>query len=49
MVPRVGAASKCREKCKKPEKIILADYPKKTSSPHVPLYPLLHGKASCSD
>jgi hypothetical protein len=41
MVARVAAASKCREKCKKLEKPILAGDPEETSPPFVPLYPPL--------
>jgi hypothetical protein len=35
----VAAASKCREKCKKPEKPILVGDPEETPPPYVPLYP----------
>jgi hypothetical protein len=49
MIARVAEASKCREKCKKPEIPILVGDPKKTPPYYVPLYPLLHGKASSSD
>jgi hypothetical protein len=48
-VTRKAAASKCREKCKKPEKPILVGDPKRTLAPYVPLYPLLHRKGSGSD
>jgi hypothetical protein len=47
MVARVTAASKCREKCLK--KSILARHHKESLPLYVPLYPLLHGKASGSD
>jgi hypothetical protein len=40
MVARVAAASKCREKCKKPEKPIFVGIPKETPPSYVPLYPL---------
>jgi hypothetical protein len=40
MVARMAAASKCREKCKKPEKPILAGNPKETLPPNMPLYPI---------
>jgi hypothetical protein len=49
MAARMAAASKYREKCKKPEKPILAGHPEETLPPYVPLYPLLHGKTSGSD
>jgi hypothetical protein len=49
MVARVAAAPKCRENCKKPEKPTLVGYPEETPPPYVPLYPLLHRKASGSD
>jgi hypothetical protein len=49
MVAKVAAASKCRKKCKKPEKPPLVRDSKETPYPYVPLYPLLHGKASGSD
>jgi hypothetical protein len=39
MVARMAVAFKCREKCKKPEKSILAGNPKETLPPYVPLYP----------
>jgi hypothetical protein len=38
MVARVAAASKCREKCKKPEKPILVGEPEETPPPYVQLY-----------
>jgi hypothetical protein len=41
MVARMAAASKCREKCKKPEKPILAGDSKGTPTPLLPLYPPL--------
>jgi hypothetical protein len=41
IVARMEAASKCREKCKKPEKPILAGDPKEIPTHYVPLYPLL--------
>jgi hypothetical protein len=41
MVARMAAASKCREKCKKPEEPILVGDPKETPFPYVPLYPPL--------
>jgi hypothetical protein len=37
MVARVTAASKCREKCKKPEKPIIVGDPKESLPPYVPL------------
>jgi hypothetical protein len=40
MVARMAAASKCREKCEKPEKPILAGNPKETLPPNMPLYPI---------
>jgi hypothetical protein len=49
MVARVAAVSKCREKCEKPEKPILVGDSEETPPPYMPLYPLLHGKASGSD
>jgi hypothetical protein len=48
MVARLAAASKYREKCKKPEKHILAGNPKETSPPYVPLYPPLSPPYRCS-
>jgi hypothetical protein len=42
MVARVAAASKCREKCKKPEKPILSGDPMETLLLYVTLYPLCH-------
>jgi hypothetical protein len=44
MVAWVAAASKFREKCKKPEKPMLAGDPKETPTSYVPMYPLLQGK-----
>jgi hypothetical protein len=49
MVARVAAASKHREKCKNPEKPILEEDPKEALPLYVPVYPLLHRKASDSD
>jgi hypothetical protein len=40
MVARVAAASKYREKCKKPEKPILVEDPKESSPPYVSLHRL---------
>jgi hypothetical protein len=40
MVTRVAAASKFREKFKKPEKLILVRETEETLHPYVPLYPL---------
>jgi hypothetical protein len=37
IVARVAAASKYREKCKKPEKPVLAEDPEDTLAPYVPL------------
>jgi hypothetical protein len=48
MVARVAAASKCREKCKKSEKSILAGDPERTLPRYVPLYPPLPPPSSSS-
>jgi hypothetical protein len=41
IVARMAKASKCREKCKKPEKPMLVGDPEETLPPYVALYPSL--------
>jgi hypothetical protein len=38
MVARMAKTSRCRKKCKKPEKPLLAGNPEEISPPYVPLY-----------